>query len=88
MKVRPPFSRLQPANIFIKSDHYKLGDFGLVTSVGSGGMGDCVVEGDSRYMSPELLQDGRKDLTKVLTYVSIFHRPRVRLAAAAAAATN
>ena len=28
------------------------------------GLGDCLVEGDSRYMSAELLQDGPKDLTK------------------------
>ena len=28
------------------------------------GLGDCLVEGDSCYMSAELLQDGPKDLTK------------------------
>lgn len=58
---------IKPANIFItQHDHYKLGDFGLVTSVSAAtGMGDCLNEGDSRYMSAELLQDGPKDLTKV-----------------------
>lgn len=58
-----PFS--QPGNIFIKAGVYKLGDFGLVASVNSSdGLGDSLVEGDSRYMSAELLQDGPKDLTK------------------------
>jgi len=60
-----PPSLPQPANIFLKAGLYKLGDFGLVASVNSSdGLGDCLQEGDSRYMSAELLQDGPKDLTK------------------------
>ena len=60
----PPYLP-QPANIFLKAGLYKLGDFGLVASVNSSdGLGDCLQEGDSRYMSAELLQDGPKDLTK------------------------
>ncbi|EKU22084.1 wee1-like protein kinase [Nannochloropsis gaditana CCMP526] len=56
---------VKPGNIFIKAGVYKLGDFGLVASVNSSdGLGDSLVEGDSRYMSAELLQDGPKDLTK------------------------
>ena len=69
MSLSPPLlpspPPLQPANIFLKAGLFKLGDFGLVASVNSSdGWGDCLQEGDSRYMSAELLQDGPKDLTK------------------------
>ncbi|CAM9653838.1 unnamed protein product, partial [Discosporangium mesarthrocarpum] len=50
-----------PGNIFIKNGQYKLGDFGLVTPANSGA---DVVEGDSRYMSKELLNDNHQQLTK------------------------
>ncbi|CAN0543140.1 unnamed protein product, partial [Ectocarpus sp. 12 AP-2014] len=46
----------QPGNIFVKNGQYKLGDFGLVTPVHVRS-GTDVVEGDSRYMSKELLKD-------------------------------
>jgi wee1-like protein kinase len=52
---------IKPENIFIKNDQYKLGDFGLVIKA------TCdqdVEEGDSRYMSMELLSGDRTDLTK------------------------
>ena len=49
-------------NIFIsKNDQYKLGDFGLVSKIESR---DDVEEGDSRYMSMELLSGDLEDLTK------------------------
>lgn len=55
---------IKPENIFIKGDKYKLGDFGLVTKATT--KGNDVEEGDSRYMSLELLSgDDEKDLTKV-----------------------
>ena len=54
----------QPGNIFVKNGQYKLGDFGLVTTVHVGSGAD-VVEGDSRYMSKELLSDDHSNLTKV-----------------------
>ncbi len=44
---------IAPKNIFLKGENFKLGDFGLVTRLDS--VGD-VMEGDARYMSPELLQ--------------------------------
>ncbi len=44
---------IAPKNIFIKGENFKLGDFGLVTRRNA--VGD-VMEGDARYMSPELLQ--------------------------------
>ena len=47
----------------MKHGKYKLGDFGLVSKANTGGE---VQEGDSRYMSRELLElDDRRDLTKV-----------------------
>ncbi|KAH8050413.1 protein kinase [Aureococcus anophagefferens] len=47
---------IKPGNVFLKGEAtFKLGDFGLATQKQSGG-GD-VVEGDSRYMSRELLDD-------------------------------
>jgi wee1-like protein kinase len=53
---------IKPENIFLKNDQWKLGDFGLVTKVSAS---QDVEEGDSRYMSMELLSgDHRSDLTK------------------------
>jgi len=53
---------IKPENIFVKNDQYKLGDFGLVSKVG---YNKDVEEGDSRYMSMELLNAGNcDDLTK------------------------
>lgn len=53
---------IQPENIFIKNNQYKLGDFGLVSKIENH---DDVEEGDSRYMSMELLSGDLDDLTKV-----------------------
>jgi len=46
---------------------FKLGDLGLATPVSSSGSSVETLEeeGDSRYMSAELLDEGPKDLTKV-----------------------
>ena len=55
-------SFVQPENIFIKNNKYKLGDFGLVSKIENH---DDVEEGDSRYMSMELLSGDLDDLTKV-----------------------
>jgi len=52
---------IKPENIFVKSDKFKLGDFGLVAK--SSVSGD-VEEGDSRYMCNYLLQGNHADLTK------------------------
>lgn len=52
---------IKPDNIFIKNDQYKLGDFGLVTKLSSS---QDVEEGDSRYMSMELLSGDKTDLRK------------------------
>jgi wee1-like protein kinase len=53
---------IKPENIFLKNDQYKLGDFGLVTKLSAS---QDVEEGDSRYMSLELLSGDRNcDLTK------------------------
>jgi serine/threonine protein kinase len=52
----------QPENIFIKSNQFKLGDFGLVSKITNH---SDVEEGDSRYMSMELLSGDHDDLTKV-----------------------
>jgi serine/threonine protein kinase len=52
---------IKPDNIFIKNDQYKLGDFGLVSKIENH---DDVEEGDSRYMSMELLSGDLEDLTK------------------------
>jgi len=51
---------IKPENIFLKNDQFKLGDFGLVSKVSS----HDVEEGDSRYMSMELLSGDHADLTK------------------------
>lgn len=56
------FTSLKPENIFIKNNQYKLGDFGLVSKIENR---DDVEEGDSRYMSMELLSGDLDDLTKV-----------------------
>ena len=53
---------IKPENIFIKNDQFKLGDFGLVSKITSH---SDVEEGDSRYMSKELLSGDHEDLTKV-----------------------
>ena len=45
----------------IKNDQFKLGDFGLVSKIS---FHDDVEEGDSRYMSLELLSGDHGDLTK------------------------
>ena len=45
----------------IKNDQFKLGDFGLVSKISSH---QDVEEGDSRYMSMELLSGDHADLTK------------------------
>lgn len=51
---------IKPENIFLKNNQFKLGDFGLVSKVSS----QDVEEGDSRYMSMELLSGDHADLTK------------------------
>jgi tRNA A-37 threonylcarbamoyl transferase component Bud32 len=70
---------IKPENIFIRNDQYKLGDFGLVSKITrvydqeadnvryQPAATNDVEEGDSRYMSRELLTDGGTtslDLTK------------------------
>lgn len=52
---------LKPENIFLKNNNYKLGDFGLVVSTSDI---KNIEEGDSRYMSMELLSGEHQDLTK------------------------
>jgi len=52
---------IKPENIFIKSNQFKLGDFGLVSKITNH---SDVEEGDSRYMSMELLSGDHDDLTK------------------------
>ena len=66
---------IKPENIFVKNDLYKLGDFGLAYRVftkNNGGKAAAaaaatpdVEEGDSRYMSKDLLDFSPRDLTKV-----------------------
>jgi serine/threonine protein kinase len=51
---------IKPENVFVKNDQFKLGDFGLVSKVSS----HDVEEGDSRYMSMELLSGDHTNLTK------------------------
>jgi wee1-like protein kinase len=53
---------IKPENIFIKNDQFKLGDFGLVSK--SSSHDDVIEEGDSRYMSLELLTGEHTELTK------------------------
>lgn len=60
---------IKPENIFVKNNLYKLGDFGLAhvsTKIGEDATIPDVEEGDSRYMSKDLLDSGPKDLTKVI----------------------
>jgi serine/threonine protein kinase len=71
---------IKPDNIFRTNDVYKLGDFGLAHASSSttrnGEQTDIisdVEEGDSRYMSKDLLDFGPKDLTKVNTYTRCAH---------------
>lgn len=52
---------IKPDNIFLKNDQFKLGDFGLVAKIS---YDKDVEEGDSRYMSMELLSGDHTDLTK------------------------
>jgi len=52
---------IKPENIFVKNEQYKLGDFGLANQTTTK---DEIEEGDSRYMSRELLADDHTDLTK------------------------
>jgi len=51
---------IKPENIFIKNGQFKLGDFGLANNL------QCkqFIEGDSRYMSMELLSEDHSNLTK------------------------
>lgn len=55
---------IKPDNIFIKDDQFKLGDFGLASKQAKGGFDDDIQEGDSRYMSMDLLREDHHDLTK------------------------
>ena len=52
---------IKPDNVFTKNGLFKLGDFGLVTKASAR---RDVEEGDSRYMSMELLSGDSTDLTK------------------------
>ena len=52
---------VKPDNIFIQNGLYKLGDFGLAGIASS----MDAEEGDSRYLSRDMLQGGKRDLTKV-----------------------
>jgi len=62
---------IKPENIMVKNDLYKLGDFGLANSftknegkAGATNITPDIEEGDSRYMSKDLLDFRPKDLTK------------------------
>jgi len=52
---------IKPENIFFRGPVYKLGDFGLATNISSRRIVD---DGDSRYMSLEILNDDYGDLKK------------------------
>ena len=60
---------IKPENIFVKNDLYKIGDFGLANAWSRDGVKSAatpdIEEGDSRYMSRDLLDFTPKDLTKV-----------------------
>jgi wee1-like protein kinase len=62
---------IKPENIFVKNDQFKLGDFGLVSKTSNN---SDVEEGDSRYMSLELLGGDHPDLTKVRFAFHLFGR--------------
>ncbi|KAL7435433.1 hypothetical protein ACHAXH_005443, partial [Discostella pseudostelligera] len=58
---------IKPENIFVKNNLFKLGDFGLANAfTANGGITSVtdIEEGDSRYMSKDLLDNSPKDLTK------------------------
>ena len=59
---------IKPENIFVKNDLYKLGDFGMANAFTKNGEKSSatpdIEEGDSRYMSKDLLDFSPKDLTK------------------------
>mmetsp|Transcript_40756 Transcript_40756/g.85366 ORF Transcript_40756/g.85366 Transcript_40756/m.85366 type:complete len:782 (+) Transcript_40756:991-3336(+) len=62
---------IKPENIMVKNNLYKLGDFGLANSftknegkAGATNITPDIEEGDSRYMSKDLLDFRPKDLTK------------------------
>ena len=52
---------IKPENIFLKNNQFKLGDFGLANQATTK---DEIEEGDSRYISRELLVGDHTDLTK------------------------
>ena len=60
---------IKPANIFLGTDTLtcKVGDFGLCTRLDRGLAG--AVEGDSRYMAPELLSDQFGKPADIFRYV-------------------
>ncbi|CAM9417775.1 unnamed protein product [Chrysoparadoxa australica] len=56
---------LKPANIYVKGEYYKVGDFGLVHRSANGGKGaGDLMEGDCRYLSKELLNEDHSFLSK------------------------
>lgn len=61
---------MKPENIYLTNDGmYKIGDFGLVTCLADGeqscpSIGKDILEGDSRYLPLELLEDNYEDLKK------------------------
>lgn len=60
---------IKPDNIFVQNGLYKLGDFGLAgiaTSMDA-------EEGDSRYLSRDMLQSGQRDLTKVSLLLTLLY---------------
>ena len=76
---------IKPDNIFIKDGKFKLGDFGLASkhqTKKTGGNDHTnyyygeIEEGDSRYMSMDLLREDHHDLTKVsnLIYILLMHQ--------------
>lgn len=59
---------IKPDNVFVQNGLYKLGDFGLAGNATS----MDADEGDSRYMSRDMLQGGKRDLTKVSRRLSFW----------------
>lgn len=47
---------VKPRNLFLVSNHVKVGDFGLVTTLAAGKSGNCVGAITPRYAAPELFQ--------------------------------